>query len=132
MEDGSLAAGASAAYSFRLDAGKPSEVFCASWDAGSQDWVNNTDLGPISECPACPAGEARPADCRSQRCPWPHGLLVWRLCVFGLEHSSSGRAGHSDHLAVGPAPSCPTERPPPPARVQEVQGRLGRRKANMR
>ncbi|KAL4429828.1 hypothetical protein ABPG77_010945 [Micractinium sp. CCAP 211/92] len=47
VEDGSLTAGASAAFSFRLDAGKPSEVFCASWDAGSQDWVNNTDLGPI-------------------------------------------------------------------------------------
>ena len=49
-DDGSLTEGMFVAYSFKLGFERPSEVYCPSWDAGSQDWMNNTALGPISEC----------------------------------------------------------------------------------
>ncbi|KAL4437368.1 hypothetical protein ABPG75_004507 [Micractinium tetrahymenae] len=45
VDDGELTAGAFIGHSFRIDATEPSKVYCGSWDAASQDWVNNTDLG---------------------------------------------------------------------------------------
>lgn len=102
LNDGQLTAGAFIGHAFRLGLDAPSEVACARWDAASQEWVNNTALGPIRECGPPPS---QPASRRAGR---PGRLRMWQAPAGSAAATMPCLPvpGASARQAASPAGAC--------------------------